>query len=123
MRVNEPVTAVETEIPGDEPLVSRTDPGGRITFANHVFVEVSGFTEAELLGAPHNILRHPHMPAAAFADLWATVKAGRPWNGLVKNRAKSGDFYWVQANVTPVVERGTVTGYISIRSQPSRAQI
>ncbi len=88
MRINEPITAVETEIPGDEPLVSRTDPSGRITFANKTFVDVSGFTEAELIGAPHNIVRHPHMPAQAFANLWATLKAGRPWDGLVKNRTK-----------------------------------
>ena len=120
MRVNEPITAVETEISGDEPLVSRTDPGGRITFVNHVFEQVSGFSEAELLGVPHNVVRHPHMPAQAFANLWDTVKAGRPWDGLVKNRTKTGNFYWVRANVTPVVENDQVTGYVSIRSRPSR---
>jgi methyl-accepting chemotaxis protein/aerotaxis receptor len=73
-------------------LVSGTDPGGRIRFANPAFVAVSGFTAAELEGAPHNLVRHPHMPQGAFADLWATIKAGRPWEGLVKNRAKNGDF-------------------------------
>jgi methyl-accepting chemotaxis protein/aerotaxis receptor len=123
MRLNEPITAVETEIPGDEPLVSRTDPTGRITFASQVFVEVSGFSEPDLIGAPHTIVRHPNMPAEAFANLWATIKAGRPWDGLVKNRAKSGNFYWVRANVTPVVENDQVTGYISIGSRPSRAAI
>ena len=123
MRVNEPITDHEIEVPDGEPLVSRTDRGGRIVFANHVFVETSGFTEEELIGAPHNLVRHPHMPQQAFANLWATIKAGRPWDGLVKNRAKSGDFYWVRANVTPVVEGGEVTGYISIRSKPTRAQI
>ena len=123
MRLNEPITAVETEITGDEPLVSRTDPAGRITFANDVFAEVSGYSEPELIGAPHNVVRHPHMPAEAFADLWATIKAGRPWDGLVKNRAKNGNFYWVRANVTPVIENDVVTGYISIRSRPSRAAI
>ena len=92
-------------------------------FANHVFVETSGFTEQELIGSPHNLVRHPHMPEQAFANLWATIKARRPWDGLVKNRAKSGDFYWVRANVTPVVESGEVAGYISIRSKPTRAQI
>lgn len=122
MRINEPITDHEIEFPDGEPLVSRTDPGGRIVFANHVFVETSGFTEQELTGAPHNIVRHPHMPKEAFANLWTTIKAGRPWDGLVKNRAKSGDFYWVRANVTPVVEDGRVTGYISIRAKPSRAE-
>ena len=101
MRVNEPITAHEVEVPEGEPLVSRTDRGGTIVFANHVFVEMSGFTEQELIGSPHNIVRHPLMPQEAFANLWATIKAGRPWDGLVKNRAKTGDFYWVQANVTP----------------------
>ena len=123
MRVNEPVTDHEAEVPEGEPLVSRTDPAGRIAFANHVFVELSGFTEQELIGAPHNIVRHPHMPVQAFANLWETIKAGRPWDGLVKNRSKSGGFYWVRANVTPVVEDGKVSGYISIRCKPTRAQI
>jgi aerotaxis receptor len=123
MRINEPVTQEELIVPDEEPLVSRTDTGGRIRFANHVFVDMSGFTEEELLGAPHNIVRHPTMPEAAFANLWATIKAGRPWDGLVKNRAKSGAFYWVRANVTPVVENGEVTGYISIRSRPTREQV
>ena len=122
MRVNEPITDHEIEVPDGEPLVSRTDTGGRIVFANHVFVETSGFSEQELIGSPHNIVRHPHMPKEAFANLWATIKAGRPWDGLVKNRTRSGDFYWVRANVTPVVESGRVTGYISIRSKPTRAQ-
>src|ERR1700677_1191411 len=123
MRVDQALTAVETEISGDEPLVSRTDVEGRITFANQVFIDVSGFTEQELLGAPHNIVRHPHMPALAFANLWATIKAGRPWDGLVKNRTKTGNFYWVRANVTPVIENDQTTGYISIRSRPTRAAI
>jgi PAS domain S-box-containing protein len=120
MRLNEPITAVETELVGDEPIMSRTDANGQITFVNHVFEEVSGFSEAELIGAPHNLVRHPHMPAQAFANLWATIKAGRPWDGLVKNRAKNGNFYWVRANVTPLVENDAVVGYISIRSRPSR---
>ncbi len=123
MRVNEPITNDEAEIPDGQPLVSQTDPQGRITFVNHVFTEVSGFAEEELIGAPHNIVRHPHMPQQAFANLWATIKAGRPWDGLVKNRAKSGAFYWVRANVTPVIENGQVTGYISIRSRPTAAAL
>ena len=123
MRVNEPVTNREIEIPDGEPLVSRTDTGGRITFVNAAFISVSGFTLEELVGAPHNLVRHPSMPKEAFANLWSTVKAGRPWDGLVKNRTKDGDFYWVRANVTPVVEAGKVTGYVSIRSKPTRQQV
>ena len=123
MRVNEPITDHEIVVPDGEPIVSRTDRGGRIEFVNHVFTEISGFTEPELIGAPHNLVRHPHMPQQAFANLWATIKAGRPWDGLVKNRTKSGGYYWVRANVTPVLTNGEVTGYISIRSKPAREQI
>ncbi|WP_448190434.1 methyl-accepting chemotaxis protein [Azospirillum sp. sgz301742] len=123
MRDNGPVTNREVELAEGDLIVSRTDPKGKITFVNKAFVDISGFSEDELIGAPHNILRHPHMPAGAFADLWNTIKAGRPWEGLVKNRTKSGDHYWVRANVTPAIENGQITGYISIRSKPSRAQI
>lgn len=123
MRVNEPITTREIPLPEGELLVSRTDTGGRIQFCNAAFVEVSGFALEELLGAPHNIVRHPHMPQAAFADLWATTKAGRPWEGLVKNRTKAGDFYWVRANVTPVMEGGAVSGFVSIRTAPDRAEV
>ena len=123
MRVNQPVTQHEIIVPDGEPIVSRTDLSGRITFVNRIFTEVSGFPEPELLGEPHNIVRHPSMPPAAFANLWSTIKAGRPWDGLVKNRTKSGDFYWVQANVTPETQGGEVTGFISIRGRPARADI
>jgi len=123
MRDNGPVTNREMVLRDGDILVSRTDPGGRITFVNKAFVDISGYSEQELLGAPHNILRHPDMPKAAFADLWATVKSGRPWDGLVKNRCKNGDFYWVRANVTPVIEDGRLAGFISIRSKPGRDQI
>jgi aerotaxis receptor len=123
MRDNGPITDREVPFPDGALLVSQTDPGGRITFANDAFVAISGFTREELLGSPHNLIRHPHMPKEAFRDLWKTVQSGRPWEGLVKNRAKSGDFYWVRANVTPVVENGELTGFISIRTRPERAQI
>ena len=122
MRVNEPITNNEIEFPESELLVSRTDPAGKIVFCNSAFVKISGYTEDELIGKPHNIVRHPHMPSEAFADLWQTVKSGRPWEGVVKNRAKNGDYYWVLANVTPVVEHGEVTGYISIRFKPTLEQ-
>lgn len=123
MRVNVPVTNAEIEIAEGEPLVSRTDRDGKILFANHVFAETSGFSQQELIGAPHNLVRHPDMPPQAFANLWATIKVGRPWDGLVKNRTKSGGFYWVQANVTPVVEHGETAGYISVRSKPTRERV
>ncbi|EME70259.1 methyl-accepting chemotaxis protein [Paramagnetospirillum caucaseum] len=123
MRVNEPITNREIELPEGTILVSKTDLGGRITFVNQAFVEIGGFSEEELIGAPHNIVRHPHMPEVAFADLWTTIKAGKPWEGIVKNRARSGDHYWVRANATPEMEGGQITGYISIRTAPSRAQV
>jgi aerotaxis receptor len=120
MRLNEPVTNREIEVPAAQPLVSKTDTSGRIVFANQAFVEVSGYPLDELIGASHNLVRHPHMPKEAFADLWTTIKACRPWDDLVKNRTKDGDFYWVRANVTPVIEDGSVTGYISIRPARNR---
>jgi len=123
MRDNGPITTIEVPLPDGVLLVSQTDTGGKITFANDAFVQVSGFTREELIGAPHNLVRHPHMPSAAFRDVWDTVRAGRPWEGLVKNRTKGGDFYWVRANVTPVVEEGVLQGYISIRTKPTRAEV
>ncbi|CAK0779050.1 methyl-accepting chemotaxis protein [Gammaproteobacteria bacterium] len=123
MRMNMPVTTTEREFRENIQLVSKTDLNGVITYANAEFMAISGFSEKELLGSPHNLVRHPDMPAAAFADLWATVKRGEPWTGLVKNRTKSGDFYWVEANVTPIHENGQTVGYMSVRKKPSRAQI
>jgi methyl-accepting chemotaxis protein len=123
MRDNGPVTNREVEVVDGDLIVSRTDAAGRITFVNNAFMAISGFTESELIGQPHNIIRHPDMPKQAFADLWATVKSGHPWEGMVKNRCKNGDHYWVRANVTPFVEKGEVVGYISIRSKVSRAEI
>ncbi|MBI2236407.1 MAG: methyl-accepting chemotaxis protein [Magnetospirillum sp.] len=123
MRDNGPITNHEVHLRDGDLLVSRTDTKGRITFVNRAFIDTSGFSEQELVGAPHNLIRHPHMPKDAFADLWATIGAGKPWDGLVKNRTKTGDFYWVRANVTPFVENGRVAGYISIRSKPSRHQV
>jgi len=123
MRNNQPVTKNEVSIGDGAFIVSMTDPLGTIRYANEEFIRVSGYSESELLGQPQNILRHPTMPSAAFADLWATIKSGEPWHGLVKNRCKNGDFYWVDANITPVLENGQITGYVSIRSKPSRSQI
>ena len=123
MRDNGPITNREIEMKDGQMLVSRTDTGGRITFVNKAFIDISGFDEAELIGAPHNVVRHPGMPKEAFSDLWAAIKVGRPWEGMVKNRTKTGDHYWVRANVTPTTENGQVTGFVSIRSKPSRAQV
>ena len=123
MRVNEPITDHEVEMLDGQMLVSQTDTGGKIVFASQEFIDISGFSEAELIGAPHNIIRHPHMPKEAFRDLWKVIQTGAPWDGIVKNRAKSGDYYWVNANVTPMVENGKIVGYISIRTKPSRDQV
>ena len=123
MRSNLPVTNVEQVMRDGEFIVSRTDTRGIITYINPYFLEISGFTEAELIGAPHNIVRHPDMPAEAFADLWATLQAGKPWTGYVKNRCKNGDYYWVLANATPIWEGNQVTGYLSVRSKPDRATV
>ncbi|MBK1721488.1 methyl-accepting chemotaxis protein [Thiocystis violacea] len=123
MRTNLPVTDNEHVMRDDQLIVSRTDLKGRITDFNHDFVDISGFTEQELMGAPQNIIRHPDMPAAAFKDMWDTIQAGKPWTGLVKNRCKNGDFYWVEANVSPLREQAQTIGYISVRRKPSREQI
>lgn len=123
MRTNLPVTQVEIDLSDQFAIVSTTDLQGNITYANPYFVEISGYSVHELMGAPQNILRHPDMPPQAFADLWATVQSGLPWTGMVKNRTKKGDYYWVLANITPVYERGQVVGYMSVRTKPSREQV
>ncbi|VVD62900.1 Methyl-accepting chemotaxis protein II [Pandoraea iniqua] len=119
MRDNQPVTQNEFVIGEHQYLISRTDLKGRITYANPAFVEVSGYSRDELLGAPHNIVRHPDMPSEAFGDLWDTIKRGDTWTGLVKNRRKNGDFYWVLATVTPTLENDAVVGYTSVRVRPA----
>lgn len=120
MRVNLPVSNTEYPIGDDTLILSTTDTKGRITYINQTFIEVSGFSEVELIGKAHNIVRHPDMPPEAFSDLWKTLQAGKPWTGLVKNRRKNGDFYWVLGNATPLIENGNVVGYLSVRTKPSR---
>jgi aerotaxis receptor len=120
MRNNQPVTGQEYEFPSSQMLVSATDLTGRIEYCNPAFIAVSGYTHEELVGQPHNLIRHPDMPREAFADMWATIRDGRPWTALVKNRRKNGDHYWVHANVTPVVKKGAVVGYLSVRVKPER---
>ena len=123
MRKNLPVTDTEYVLQDDRPIVSKTDLKGKITYVNAYFIEVSGFNESELLGAPHNLVRHPDMPEAAYADLWNCIRRGEQWSAPVKNRRKNGDYYWVIANVTPIVENGKVIGYMSVRTKATRQQI
>ncbi|MDF3832981.1 PAS domain-containing protein, partial [Cupriavidus basilensis] len=123
MRNNQPVTSQEYKLSADDYLISRTDLKGRITFANRAFIEASGFAAEELLGAAHNLVRHPDMPPEAFADLWQTIQSGRSWVGIVKNRRRNGDFYWVSATVTPTVVDGQLVGYTSVRAMAQRDQV
>ncbi|MBU0916283.1 methyl-accepting chemotaxis protein [Aquabacterium parvum] len=123
MRPNLPVTEQEFAFPKGDTLVSTTDLKGRITYCNPGFIHVSGYTREELLGQPHNMIRHPDMPEEAFRDMWETIASGRPWTALVKNRRKDGSFYWVQANVTPLMEDGRPVGYMSVRTEPEREAV
>lgn len=117
------VTEVETPYPDGKLIVSRTDPDGIITMVNQSFVEMSGYSEAELMGAPHHILRHPFMPGPAFKDLWVTIERGDKWHGYVKNLRKDGGFYWVYATVIANVRNGRIVGYTSVRRKPSREKV
>jgi len=116
-------TGVERPYPDGRLIVSRTDLNGVLTHVNDAFVEISGYTEDELIGKPQHILRHPDMPKAAYADLWKTVKEGKKWHGYVKNLCKDGSHYWVYATVVPNVRRGQTVGYTSVRRKPSRSKI
>ncbi|OMG56300.1 hypothetical protein BJN45_01355 [Azonexus hydrophilus] len=123
MKINSPVTNVERAFPEGKYIVSRTDLKGSITYADDTFVEVSGFSREELIGNNHNIVRHPDMPPAAFAWAWETIKADRPWRGMVKNRCRNGDYYWVDALIVPVLKDNRKIGYMSVRTKPSRQQV
>jgi len=123
MKINQPVTDHEVVMDDGQTIVSKTDLKGRITYINQYFLDISGFTEQELIGKNHNVVRHPEMPSAAFEDLWKYMKLGQPWVGMVKNRCKNGDYYWVEAHVTPIYDNGNAIGYMSVRSKPSREQI
>ncbi len=115
MRTHRPVTDVETPVPDGRFIYSRTDIQGNIVAANDLFVELSGFNREELIGQPHNVVRHPDMPREAFADLWHSLKAGDAWSGYIKNRRRDGGFYWVHAFTSPLRENGRVVGYESVR--------
>ena len=123
MRINMPVTNREVMLRDNICIVSRTDPKGVINYINNDFVEISGFSAEELMGAPHNIVRHPDMPPEAFLDLWTTLGEGKPWVGMVKNRCKNGDYYWVEAHASVIRDGDKVTGYMSVRTKPSRGKV
>ncbi|HVR49237.1 MAG TPA: methyl-accepting chemotaxis protein [Pseudorhodoferax sp.] len=123
MRHNLPVTQREHPLPDGVSLLSTTDLSSHVTYANAAFVQVSGFSREELIGQPHNQVRHPDMPPQAFADMWATLRAGQSWTGLVKNRCKNGDHYWVRANAAPMRRDGEVMGYLSVRTKPSEQEV
>ncbi|MDX1398810.1 MAG: PAS domain-containing protein, partial [Oceanospirillum sp.] len=123
MKQNLPVTGHETKLTEGVPLVSTTDLKGQITYVNDAFVEVSGFSKQELMGQPHNIVRHPDVPPAVFDEMWRTVRQGKPWMGVVKNRCKNGDHYYVNAFVSAIERNGEITGYQSVRLRPKSTQI
>ena len=123
MRNNQPITQRERTFPAQQRLISTTDAKGVITYCNDAFREISGFSREELIRAPHNLVRHPDVPPAVFEHMWSTLKKGSPWMGIVKNRCKNGDHYWVNAYVTPVFENERVVGYESVRVKPTAEQI
>ena len=124
MHINRPVTQNSYDFPADLTLISVTDLKGRITYCNGNFIAVSGFPSEELLGQPHNIVRHPDMPEEAFRDMWQTIHGnGQPWSALVKNRRKNGDHYWVRANATPVRDGDRIVGFLSVRTKPTSQEI
>jgi methyl-accepting chemotaxis protein len=123
MKINLPVTQVEYVLTDTDTVISKTDKKGALTYINDDFLRISGYSKAELIGASHNIVRHPDMPPEAFEDLWNNLKAGRVWSGYVKNRCKDGGFYWVHATALPLYENGEVVGYTSVRSKPDRAMV
>ena len=122
MKNNQPVTHVETTIPEGETLVSKTDLKGSIVSANDIFIKISGFTQDELYNKNHNVVRHPDIPPRVFEDLWETLKAGKPWSQVVKNRCKDGSHYWVRANACPILEDDEVVGYTSYRTGVTDAE-
>jgi len=123
MRKNLPITGVERDVPADRPILSTTDPKGRITYVNQAFLDVSGFSKEELIGSAHNIVRHPDVPPLAFADLWEKLLAGHSWMGIVKNRCKTGDYYWVNAFATPILRDGKLIEIQSVRIRADRDDI
>lgn len=110
-------------LPDSEVIISKTDLHGNITDVNETFTTTSGYSREALIGKPQSIIRHPDMPPQVFAELWATISAGQTWRGLIKNLAKNGDYYWVEAQVSPIKQQGDIIGYASVRSAPTQKQI
>ncbi|MDO8465145.1 MAG: SpoIIE family protein phosphatase [Gallionella sp.] len=123
MRLNLPVSNIEFTLPDGVVIVTKTDLKGVITYCNNAFVEISGRSREDIIGSPHNIVRHPDMPPEVFADLWRTIKSNKPWQGVVKNRRSDGSFYWAISNVTPLQENGKTIGYVAFRYKATREQI
>jgi len=123
MRKNLPVTDKEIEVADGMRLISATNLRGVITYCNDDFETISGYPRDELIGQPHNLIRHPDMPEATFANMWSYLKAGKAWMGVVKNRTKCGGYYWVSAYVTPIWEAGEKVGYESVRVATTREQV
>lgn len=123
MKHNLPVTNTEHKLTSAHRIVSTTDLKGAFTYANDDFIQISGFSKDEILGKNHNIVRHPDMPPDAFQNMWDNIKQGKPWMGIVKNRCKNGDYYWVDAFVTPIMDGNTVTGYQSVRLKPKAENV
>ena len=123
MKINLPVTNTEREVKASQNILSTTDLKGAITDVNPDFIAISGFDEDELIGRNHNVVRHPDMPPAAFDSLWTNMKAGKPWMGMVKNRCKNGDHYWVDAFVMPIRENGAAVEYQSVRFKAERSWV
>src|SRR5688500_14839729 len=123
MKNTGPVTNAEYVLSDGEVIITHTDTTSRITYANPAFTTSSEYSLEECLGQPQNLVRHPDMPREAFADLWSTIQSGKTWTGIVKNRRKSGGFYWVRANVTPMMDGSRCVGYLSVRAKPAREEI
>ena len=123
MRNNQPVTQREYPVSENATLMSTTDLDGNIIYANEDFVEASGFSVEELVGKPHNLVRHPDIPSEVFKDMWRTLKQGEVWTGIVKNRRKNGDHYWVRANVTPIIRQGKIQSFMSVRTAAKKEEI
>lgn len=123
MKINEPVTQIEETFRNDANILTTTNSKGIITYVNQDFIDISGFSEDELIGKNHNVVRHPDMPPEAFADLWRKLKSDESWMGLVKNRCKNGNHYWVDAYVTPIVKDDGTREYQSIRRKPRREHV
>ncbi|MCL5042428.1 MAG: methyl-accepting chemotaxis protein [Gammaproteobacteria bacterium] len=123
MKINLPVTDHEVTLSSGDNLLTTTDLKGAVTYANPAFERISGYSQAEMLGKNHNLIRHPHMPPLAFEQMWSTIKSGKSWMGLVKNRCKNGGFYWVNAYVSPVMRDGKIIEFQSVRTKPERHQV